>query len=105
MTQMKTIKVFETSDLNAPAKPVEFMAFWQGIIDSIPEEFRDSARIEIDTEWDSAIVEVNVEYTRPMTEKELVQSAKRSESIAEMTRIHELRTLNHLKAKYEGETK
>lgn len=80
---------------------VQFVEKMQELLSGIPEEYRDSARIHIDSEssWeDSHYASIKVEYSRPMTEEEIAESRRR-EAQQEANRLAQKREqLNRLKA-------
>lgn len=103
---MVTEVVFKTSDLCLiQESPAEFLAFWQKYIDMIPEEFRNSARVELDavSEWDSGYLEFKISYQRLETEEEARARAAHDETKAARTRRLEIEQLKMLQEKYGGE--
>jgi len=73
---MKTIKVtvYKADTFsNLPKNAEAFIAFFQKQLDLIPEEFRSSATIDLDTSpfYDSVEETIEVYYSRPETEEEI----------------------------------
>lgn len=86
------VTVFNNRDkyTSIPDKPEDLIAFIKDLLDSVPDEFKDSARIEFDAypEYDSAYLEVDFYYYRPETEEEIIakEEAQRIKDIAELAR-------------------
>ena len=87
-----------------PTKPDEFIKYWQDKIDLVPEEYRDSTRIEIeaDSYYDCGSLYASVSYTRPETDSEYGIRMRSEELSEKRHKASELRKLEELKAKYEG---
>ncbi len=66
---------YSMNDLGLPENLVEFSAWVQGLLDQIPEQYRNSAEITLYTErdFDSAVICMNVFYEREETPEELAQ--------------------------------
>lgn len=81
-----------------------FLAWFQDYIDSVPDERRDTLRIELSSESGyegSHYASIEISYTRPETPEEVfIRLAKRTELVAQNER-EELAALAALKAKYE----
>jgi hypothetical protein len=69
MRKNKTVYILKDgSSFNIPEKADEFMAFWQSELDKIPEEFMDSARIQIENESDRfgySNISIDITYIMP----------------------------------------
>jgi uncharacterized protein Usg len=69
MRKNKTVYILKDgSSFCIPEKADEFMAFWQSELDKIPEEFMDSARIEIENESDGygySTTSIDITYEMP----------------------------------------
>ena len=88
---------------------VDLIAWLQGILEEIPEECRDRAFIEIDSEGGyegEHHVEMSLCYQRDETdsemEKRIASDAQRAETGANQRLAHERATFDRLKAKFEG---
>ena len=108
MKKIKTVTVVAEEQYGSdwpPNKPYEFMSWFQSKISLIPEEFRDSATIEIDssTSYDSSHATIEIRFYRPETDAEEAAREQNERLRAEIQRNAELRTLSALKAKY-GDT-
>jgi len=100
MRKNKTIKVYESdSCYDIPGKADEFMAFWQRKIDKIPAEFKESARIEIEAVsfYDSALLEVEISYTRPETDVEMSVREQEEINRKQAVESEKLKKYNKLK--------
>ena len=99
----KTIQVYSESCPYIPENAEEFLAFWKGKIELIPEKDRGTAIIELEAEdsYGHPIIEVSVRYTREEAAQERktreAEAANRNESI----RQRDLAELERLKGKYE----
>jgi hypothetical protein len=69
-----------------PEKLSDAIAWLQGMLDSVPAEYRDSAKIEIDSvsSWeDSHYASIEISYRRPPTQAEITErKAKEAERAA-----------------------
>jgi len=70
----KKIIVYEYScySEDIPTKPNEFIDFWNSKIKLIPDKYMNSAAIiiEADTQWNIGMLEMEVSYVRPETNKD-----------------------------------
>jgi len=82
---------------------IEFLAWFEEKINSIPEEFRREAKIELEalsSYEESAYVSLEIYYYRPETgDEELVRKSKEQNRI-ELVKQRELKQLEELKRKY-----
>ena len=75
--QNKTVSVFEQEQYDGswpPENGAAFLEFFQRYFAEVPEEFKDSIRVEIDSvsSWeDSHYARISIEYTRPETDAEV----------------------------------
>lgn len=100
------ITVFDKQQYDAewPSEDaIEFIAFFQEKLASIPEEFRSSAIIEVDSisgYEGSSYASINIYYYRPETEEEVKVRESKAQNKAELLRQRELKQLEELKRKY-----
>jgi len=98
------IIVFEDDDIedDIPTAPAEFMAFWREKIDLIPQEFMDTANIDLvgDSRWESGYLEARISFTRLETDEEEAARLKKEEDRRKFIENQELCQLENLKAKY-----
>ena len=83
----------------------EFIAWFQEKLESIPQEFRGSAKIELDSVSGyegSSYASIEIYYYRPETEEEAKVRESKSQYRAELLRQRELRQLEELKRKYDA---
>jgi hypothetical protein len=100
MRKNKTIKVYEESGCyDIPEKASEFMAFWQSKLDKIPDEFIDSARIEVEANsyYDSVTLDVEITYVRPETDGEMETRECQEKQRADRDKKRKIEAYNKLK--------
>ena len=92
-------------DATIPEKADEFFAFWKEKVNLVPEEYRNTTRIEIGLGDDYGHAELNatVSFTRPETGQEEAGRERRTVAKDYWIRREELAQLAKLKEKY-GET-
>ena len=104
MTDLITVTVFEDDNIEhkIPELASEFMEFWRTKIDMVPEEFKGSAYIEIESteEWGSAGISAKVTYTRPKTDEDRARDKQDYDLARNLQEGRERRTLAELLAKY-----
>lgn len=81
-----------------------FVAWFQGKIDGIPEEYRAGALVMLrgESSYDGNEVEIEITYRRPYTEEEMEQARQAKLAMWSRTRDAELATLARLRAKYDN---
>ena len=87
-----------------PEDANEFIAWLVEKINSIPEEHRATAKIEIDTtsSYGDTYANLAIKYNRPETDEEEERREGQEKGIRENQKARELRQLETLKAKYES---
>ena len=97
------IKVF-CNDVNyeVPEEPDKFFSYFQDKLDLIPNEFKKTAKIEIEAEsdYDSGRLYLTVSYTRPETNEEMAIKKKKEKDRKEFVENQELCKLEELRKKY-----
>lgn len=83
-----------------PDNLVEHIAWCQKLLDAVPEEYQDSATIDIDGEEYSVLI--SVYYEKLETEEDVLVREERVRKAEAVNRTQELRLLRDLKEKYEG---
>jgi hypothetical protein len=87
-----------------PEKLGDTILWLQGILDQVPEEYRDAVEIEVDgdgDEYDGYRATLRISYLREPTPEELAKwNARENAGVAARVR-EELAELERLKAKYE----
>ncbi len=101
----KLVKVFEAEqyDGNWPTdNAFKFLSWLKEKVEQIPEEFRSSAKIEIDSieEYGNAHAMLQIYYYRPETEEEMIMSVNTEKRKQEGIVQREMMELNRLKKKY-----
>jgi len=99
---LSTVKVTiyeKDSCYDIPSDAAGFINFFQEKIDSIPEEFKSSAQIDVEASafYDSALLGVCVYYFRPKTKAELEKDAQLEAEGFERERLKKLADLERLK--------
>ena len=108
MKRSRTVIVFEEEQYDGewiPNNAAEVLEWLSDKVNSIPEEFRDSALFEVDARSnyeDSAYASIRISYVRPETDEEEAKREDEERRHAERRRDGELRKLAELKAKYES---
>ena len=101
---MKTITVYdEDVSYAVPTDAYEFVDFWLDKLEAIPEEFRDTAKIEleVDNYYDMALMSATVSFTRPETKEELEVETKHQELTDARIRKSKVEAYNKLKQELE----
>lgn len=83
-----------------PENAVEAISWFQEKINSIPVEFRDTAKIEIEgiESYDCSYVNIEITYTREETDAELATRKAHEYEAAERAKQRDLQKLAELKA-------
>ena len=102
MKKIISKKVYDLGYDDIPEKADEFFAFWRDKIERVPEEHRDSARIEISTyeSYGCGTLDAEVIYTREETDREYEDRMAAANELAGRVRRRELLKLQELKQKY-----
>jgi len=106
---MKTVTIThweENWDNYRPTSLLEYIEWLNEKLREIPEEYRPTARVEIDSEssYGSASLEYRIVYERPETNEEKILREGRERQIEESKKAHEIEQLKQLKAKYPNMT-
>ena len=85
-----------------PSTPKEFLNWWEGKINLVPEEYKETTFIDCETEinWEVAQFQVKIGYIRPETCEEEAIRIKNEEDRLKFIENRELCQLEKLKAKY-----
>jgi hypothetical protein len=109
MNTMKDIRVTifdqeKYGDDWPPTNALLCIKWFQAKIDSVPDEFKGSVSIDIDstTSYDCDYAEIDMYYYRPETLQEEAIRAAEISSRDKLEEQRELRVLEELKKKYEG---
>jgi len=81
----------------------KFLAWFEEKINSIPKEFRDSAKVELEAVpgyEHCAYASIEIYYYRPETDEEEIARKAKEQNRAELKKQLELRQLEELKRKY-----
>ena len=105
MKKTVTETVYDTTLIKSPSPPQnlsEHIRWLTEKLESIPEQFRDAAKVEIEatSSYDCPSLEYSISYERPETLAEKQNRIAKKTVISEATRLREIETLNRLKAKY-----
>lgn len=102
------VLVYESDEYCSDFPPTnlqEFVLFFAEILKNIPDEYKDSAEIEVSTKGyygESSYAVIKVSYERPETEEEKKEREKREQSQKLFQKERELAELERLKKKYES---
>lgn len=96
------VKEYDSQKDWPPSNAVEFIKWFQGKLDLIPEEYRNVASIDLETHtsYDSSEIEIDIYYDRPETAQEAAARKHKIQLQKEHERINELALLEKLKKKY-----
>ena len=104
MTDLITVEVYKYDFVGGhiPTKADEFMEFWQDKLKLIPDEFMESALINIDEieEYGASYLSAKVTYKRPKTDEKIAHDRKEDSVLRGIQEAADLRHLARLKAKY-----
>lgn len=86
---------------------VQFANWFAGKLGEVPEQYRASAKIEIDAyDYCGALyAQITIYYIRPESDDEMAAREAREQRLKSETEAAELRTLERLKAKYPGQAR
>lgn len=106
MKKQINVTVFDEeqyADKWPPEDAKEFIAWFVGKIDSIPEEHRATAKIEINavSSYGDTYGNIGISYNRPETDEEEERRGEQERRIRANQKDRELKELAALKAKYE----
>jgi len=93
----------EDKNYDLPTKPDELIAFFQEKIALVPEEYKDTAEIEIEAEsiFDNyTALNIKITYRRPESDEEEKKRLEREKAQKEWRENQELCQLEKLKEKY-----
>lgn len=104
---MKKVTIYDSGNYSASSPPeglIEFIAWANSLLASIPEENKPSAEISIESydSYGSPSVSIEVSYRRELTKEEKQEEAANLNARALRQAQQELATLAALKAKYEA---
>ncbi len=88
-----------------PIEAVDFVKWMNARLAEIPDQYMDSAIINIDSyvSHDEACATIRITYETPETDEEMADRALKENEMQARQKAGELRLLASLKAKYEGE--
>jgi len=102
------VLVYESDEYCSDFPPTnlqEFVLFFNEMLRNIPEQYKDSAEIEVSSEGyygESPYAAIKVSYERPETEEEKKEREKRERSQKLSQKERELAELERSKKKYES---
>ena len=87
----KKVTIYNEEYPDIPEDIAGFMAFWNEKIDKIPNEFKNSVRIELESEssYGNPCLEVSIYYHRPETDEECQNREERENLRSEAIRRRE----------------
>lgn len=92
----------ESCEDSLPENPQEFLAWWAEKFSLVPEEYKDTARVNCSAESyrGDSLIEVTISYVRTETDEEEAARLKREDDKRRFIENKELCQLEKLKAKY-----
>lgn len=104
MTKLITVELATFPGYLFPTKATESINWFLDKLSQIPEEFRESATIQIETvqDYDDYHTEITFSYSRPQTDEEVLAEERKVRSAKKYKEQQDLEMLARLKAKYEG---
>ena len=103
MSNSRTItSIYECSE--APESLPDFIRWMQAKLEEIPEEYRQSAKIEVRKYDEEGCAEYVIRYTRPETEQEIKARDAEIEAMKRRREADERKQLERLKRKYEAQS-
>jgi hypothetical protein len=100
MKRETTIWVVNDHLWEPPEMLEDFVEWANGLLESVPQEYRSETRVDVESEYDSSSVLLQVWYKRMETDEEEAQRERQDEDYAAATRERELRQLAALMDKY-----
>ncbi len=104
MSRDKQLTVFHDSAIiyNIPDTPDKFLQWWKDKFDLVPEEYRHTAKVDLDItdHYGSCILECSITYVRPETKEEETARLADEQRRDSATKAKELNLLQVLKTKY-----
>lgn len=76
------------------------LAEFMGLLNTVPPEYRDAARVEFETPWGDSCSSLTVYYERPETDDELSKRLQRARTYEETHEAFERSLYESLKAKF-----
>ncbi len=98
MTGTVRVTLYNEYGWSPPPDLREFVAWANALLDGVPEEFRDSA--EIDLESDESGAHISAWYDRPETAEEVEERTARARQRMDETNARERAMYEALKAKF-----
>lgn len=108
MRKQTRVTIFDKEQYDGewpPTDATECVAWFAGKLDAIPAEYRETAKVEIESVAsyeDSHYARIVIHYYRPETDDEMASREAQELGCQEAQKARELRTLAALKAKYES---
>lgn len=96
--ETRNVQICNGRAYNLPNKLAEFIELLLGHLQSIPEEFRDTAVVEI--EADEGSCNFAISYARPETDQEMVTRQHNAQEYKARMEVRELEQLRALAAKH-----
>lgn len=76
-----------------PSNPVEFAKLINDAVEKIPTEFRGTAEVDWDTDYDSSDLSFSISYKRPKTQEEIDAEIARQKAYQERRATDDLHSL------------
>jgi hypothetical protein len=95
-----TVYVFRDRSWDAPGSLVAFVEWANGLLAEVPDEYKATARVDVESEYDSTSVEFSASYNRPETDEEAATREARINFLRDDQKARELAELRRLLTKY-----
>ena len=105
MRKQARVTVFDKEQYDGewpPTDATECVAWFAGKLESIPAEYRATAKVEIESvpSYEDSYARIVIRYDRTETDDEMATREAKERQLQEAQKARELRTLAELKAKY-----
>lgn len=106
MTTKKVTVTVYNGEINytIPTNPIEFMKYWQELLNRVPSEYKESTTIELEPSDDGYgcnTLDLTINYTRPETSEEATARLANQVTRQDIQTEKELKQLEYLKNKYQ----
>ena len=103
VSKIKEIVYYTDNEYGIPEKASDFIKYWESKIALVPDEFKDSTNICIESTDDGYgcnTLDVQIYYERPETEEEKAARLDRQNLASERVRNRDLEQYEKIKSKY-----
>jgi hypothetical protein len=95
------VHLYEGTACDVPArKLVDLIPWLQTKLEEAPTEYREQVEVMLESDWDSSTVDVDIFFTRPETDEEMLARERRAKDMADARERRERDQLAQLLKKY-----